>query len=619
MKQPTDQNLPIEEKISKSLMQTAQTAEEIERQFLNLIINNVEDIPKVIGMVKEEDFTNESNQCLYKAIISAYKKYNGMISFMQIAGEVMQMNYDEKVPIAYIMNIQSLAVTGKTTAFSMAKVMFEVSMIRRLMGFNQWSYDILRSNESKDLEKIISDMKAKLDEITDVPQFQTESIRTVVSEIRHSISEDNEGVDNNFIVSDNEVFNNFFRLASKEMIVIGARQKSGKTKVLISLVKSIFTANKNVAVFWISIEDDKPKIIRNIVSTMCHIPISDIERNKLTHDQRRVVNDCLNIIEGWDMEIHYEKPTVEVAAFKYQRFQKNRKDKFCIFIYDNFNGAVDVERFGDSTVAKSEKVAGAFQSILTGGNQDGAKTMMIILDHLRKDYNKEEAEKVGYRPTQSDLISSERKLSVLTQLVLLNKPGLFKPFVESEDKKPAIFFRDKTVSRKDILSDLIILEMVLNRNGGVSSEDNSILRVQADLGKMRFSFWKENEHCSVVKADVKKDRGIDNPDKLTFEMVRDELHSINPIGDINKLHLEICSMLGKERKDKMGIITFDFLITRYKEYVSYFATLQNDKFTKKENKILSCIEWIFNSEFNNRHIKPSTGDDAARDSYLYNM
>ena len=96
-----------------------------------------------------------------------------------------------------------------------------------------------------------------------------------------------------------------------------------------------------------------PLLLRNMVAAMTGIKVDNIERNRLSPDHRRMVNECYSIIENWDLEIHYEKPTVDVASMKYARFIKNRKERFNIFIYDNFNGAVDVEKNGSNTTERS--------------------------------------------------------------------------------------------------------------------------------------------------------------------------------------------------------------------------------------------------------------------------
>ena len=620
MKPEKEKTQPIEERLLASLRQKESNSSEIELEFLNLLLNNTQDIPKVMALVKEEDFTTEVNKTLFNVIVACYRKYNGPFSSIHLMGEISLMNYTSILPINIILSLQSRAATLNASAVGLAKIIFEISMLRRLLSFASWIYEKCESNDSKDMGILVAEVKAELEKITEIPQFQTESLRTVVSELKQSLNNENQDKSFLSVTTGNKQFDTFFRLCPKEYIVIGARQKSGKTKLLIRLITLIFQHNKNVSVFWISIEDDKQKIIRNMVAAMTGIKVDNIERNRLSPDQRRMVNECYSIIENWDLEIHYEKPTVDVASMKYARFIKNRKERFNIFIYDNFNGAVDVEKNGSNTTERSERVAGNFQTILTNGNQNGYNTMMIILDHLKKDYNRDEAEKVGYRPNQSDLISSERKLSVLTQLVMINKPGIFKTFVDAENKKSTLFYDGKTMSRGDILSRLMIVEMNLNRNGGIdNNEDNAILRINADLGTMQFHIWPDDRHCSITKSDVMNERGIDNPDKLTFEMVRDEFYSLNQIGDIEALHRELSNILGHERKDKLGIITFDFLLTRYKEYVSYFGNLQNDKFTKKENQIEKGTEWIFKGLYNNRYIKPTTGDDAARDSYLYNI
>jgi len=134
-------------------------------------------------------------------------------------------------------------------------------------------------------------------------------------------------------------------------------------------------------------------------------------------------------------------------------------------------------------------VAGQLHQLRLKSNSDGYNTCIVVLDHLSKSLFDKGLD-TGYRPTESMLKGSGKKIEILTSLLSINKLGLYQELVDQYKDMPVKELSDgKEWSMDDILKQLTIYEVIKSRNA--TCEAGNPVRFLADLGTMQFTDWQE--------------------------------------------------------------------------------------------------------------------------------
>jgi hypothetical protein len=133
------------------------------------------------------------------------------------------------------------------------------------------------------------------------------------------------------------------------------------------------------------------------------------------------------------------------------------------------------------------KVASKIQSLGAHLKHMGYNSCIFVVDHLKKEI--ELGLEYGFRPSTKDLKGSERKYAILTQLILINRPGKNRQLIDEERDSPPIEINGKKIKRTDLLDHLIILERTEARNGKDTGE-SIISRIYSEISTMQFKNLK---------------------------------------------------------------------------------------------------------------------------------
>ena len=182
-----------------------------------------------------------------------------------------------------------------------------------------------------------------------------------------------------------------------------------------------------------------------------------------------------------------------------------------------------------------------------------------------------------------------------------------------ERGKPSIKVNGQTYSREEILENLLIFELVANRNGSIL-ENKTLIRFTASMENMQFTEWTD----AAVSSDEFDEYEERNITDLSSEQFVAEFYSKFPSGDRDKCYLGVKYELGKE--DAFGnLITLDYLINKYTKYYNVKKELFNGKFTRKENVIVDIWDFCQKKMYDQNFDTVSTKKEETRDFYLYGL
>jgi len=433
-------------------------------------------------------FYKEGHALIYKAF-KALVKDKLAIDIKTTAVKLMSMNKIEAVGGALYLSQITTAVGSGSNMETHARIVFQEYVKRELIMLYNSNIKDLYSGE-KDIVEIRDNVDGKTSDLF-ITMNDAISAKMAISKTKKMARDIKEAKTQPTKKTYTE-FDKIFLFAPDELIWVGAMRKSGKTKTTVFLMKHLLEKNpvEDIAVRWFSMEDPIENIWAHFGSIETGIEITKIigknkDGRKLTDDELDRFEGALDKYEHKDLDITYGRYTVDKLITESKNFVDKRRDKLNIIIVDNFYILAQGAK-GNNTTEKESYIADKLQDLKTQTNENGRKTVIYVIDHLKKvsDLN---AIKIAFRPTQDDLKGSGRKGDVLTQLISINKPAQSKEILAEEKSKGKILINGKNFERTTLIKRLIIYESLIERN----NDGDSMLKMMADLGTMKFMDFKE--------------------------------------------------------------------------------------------------------------------------------
>ena len=581
----------------------------LEQLVLYTLLNDPFYFIYILQNLKADDFFKPEHKDLFSIVSDMYKRDGVVLNSYLIMSEMIKKGMDYSI-------IMSLNTVDRPQAnnvqlavklikdFSAARTVLSISTqtIERIHQGEDW-YEVCTKNVRK-LEEIAEDYSSKGNRFSINIETAFDEIKSIMENKRPR------GLELKF-----KKLKAILDLAPDNLIFLAASPKAGKTRLLVALFYQIFTLNEDVAVLWFSGEDSTAKIIRLLISVHTGIP-EEVMLGKsrfLYGEELDQMNAAKDYIKPFDLDVIDEPTHVDEVYMRFSSFCAKRKDKLCILIYDNFNIARDLMHDITAGLEKENAVSSAFQRINTMNNKNGKRSLTIVIDHLSKEYLKKQSFEEGYRPRLEHLKGSNRKYEVVTQLAFLNRPARYKQLMGDERGNPSIKVDGQTYSREEILENLLIFELVANRNGSIL-ENKTLIRFTASMENMQFTEWTD----AAVSSDEFDEYEERNITDLSSEQFVAEFYSKFPSGDRDKCYLGVKYELGKE--DAFGnLITLDYLINKYTKYYNVKKELFNGKFTRKENVIVDIWDFCQKKMYDQNFDTVSTKKEETRDFYLYGL
>lgn len=262
-------------------------------------------------------------------------------------------------------------------------------------------------------------------------------------------------------------FDNIVKLSGNNVILVAAKNGSGKTKLIIYLMMMLFrNYGDKIAAKWYSMEDGDDKIMRNMIAN--NIRLTDDEQmskgHKLTADQLQLIASSANDISKYDIEFVNKQSSIRDIGKDFKKFRAKRKEKDLNFlIIDNLmlledNGAHRTQTEDDVAICK---VIDSW-NIKTDRRGD---PVVILIHHFNDEQIKSINLKNAYRPTEGHVKGNARYRDIATMIWLLNRPGQYADLISEYPGK------------EDVLKQIFLLDVVKNRNS-----KTGFLRFFIDLG-----------------------------------------------------------------------------------------------------------------------------------------
>ncbi len=252
-------------------------------------------------------------------------------------------------------------------------------------------------------------------------------------------------------------FDNIVKLTGNNIILIAAKNGSGKTKFVISLISMLFNRYpKKIGALWYAMEDGDDKIVRNLVAK--RIRLTDEQQMskgyKLKDEQFDLISSMSEEIGKYNIEFVNEKSAIKDIGKNFKKFRsRNKHNELNFLIIDNIMLLADNQnpKYKNQN-EKDDAISGEIDSwnIKTGRKSD---PVVILIHHFTDEQQKEGRLTDAYRPIEKHIKGSSRYRDIATMIMMANRPAQYSGLMAA--------FRNK----KDILNNLFLLDITKNRNG----------------------------------------------------------------------------------------------------------------------------------------------------------
>ncbi|NPA33153.1 MAG: replicative DNA helicase [Aquificae bacterium] len=396
--------------------------ETAERAVLGSMLEDPDNIPAVLEILREEDFCNEDHRLLFRVIVQLWTQHGNKWDFVILQNYIKQKNLTDRLPIEWIEELYEEAVSPETLEEA-CKIVKEHSAKRAIIELG--AELIQKAKENKDFHTLIEEAQSKIFSIaesaTSTQYYHVKDVAQEVIRLIHTFKDSDRiitGLPSGFIELDMKTTG----FHPGDLIILAARPGMGKSSFMLSVALNIAKEEqKPVAIF--SLEMSKEQLVMRLLSMLAEVPLFKIRSGTITEEE-------LKRLEGSALELsRYEiylddTPALSTTDLRI-RARKLRKEKNVEFI------AVDYLQLLRPPARKSsrqEEVAEVSRNL-----KALAKELHIPVMALAQ-LSREVEKRSDKRPQLADLRESGQIEQDADLILFLHRPDYYKKRPSPEEE-----------------------------------------------------------------------------------------------------------------------------------------------------------------------------------------
>lgn len=304
--------------------------------------------------------------------------------------------------------------------------------------------------------ELIETTQKQLDFLYDIgSKNTTTTVKTSVYKTFEDIMLRGEGNIKSFYETGNKKFDDIITLSPENIILVAGASGSGKTKWITFVMRRLLDLHSNISILWYAMEDPHDKLMRCFISQSTLLTDQQLlsKNMKLTRDHLHMIMATKKMFDNYDIEFVNKPEYIDNIEKHFHLFCKKKPEKnLKILIVDNYMKLKD-NLVKKNSLEVDDYVAGKIAEIEVTTRK--YHSLVFILHHLTKKQKDGLNLKEAYRPDEEHIRGSSRIVDSSTQVILINRPGMF-------DK-----LKVDMLQYRDILEYLFITEVTKNRNGNL--------------------------------------------------------------------------------------------------------------------------------------------------------
>lgn len=354
---------------------------------------------------------------------------------------------------------------------------------------SQWQYHLsyLKEQFNKELlmelsEQIRKDIGMKSSEellneanslLTDLNAAEVSSIgfKDAFRKAVQNIKEIRAGKTISLLQTGHDRFDDVVSLGLKQILMIAAQKKIGKTRFLVHLMDKLVEHNmNNVAIQWYSFEMQSDEMIRLFLGRKMSLTDKQMLgiNYQLTDDQISRMEAMESSFKSYPIDFVDESANIFGIASRFERYADANRGKVPVLVIDNL-GLIKPHANNDNQ--NEDEIARTLKDL-----RDKTGALIIVLHHLNKESEGKFNITEMYRPKVNHIRGSSRLVDFANKVLLLHRPEFYQDVVKHYAKS----------GEEYLINGLFEVNCALNRNG-----DTGIIDFRHDLAYCLFTDFKK--------------------------------------------------------------------------------------------------------------------------------
>lgn len=409
----------------------------------DVFLNCVEKIPN------EKLFKDSMSRLFWQIFMMIYR--DGAEVHLSVINDILKhTNNDELIPIfdKYVSEIytdedQWEYHLSYLSEQNKKEILLEVSENIRKGIATKSSEEILVETNTMIIELNSSDISSK--------SFK-QSYREAIKSIR-SIAKGNQTY---LLRTGHKRFDDIVSLGPKQIIMLAAQKKQGKTRFLVHLMDRLINHNKSdIEIQWYSFEMQSDEMCRLFISKK--LGLNDKQQLSinytLTDDEMNRMEAAASMFDSYPIDFVDETADIFKICSKFERFAGSKKGKIPVLVIDNL-GLIKPHSKNDNQ--NDDDIARMLKDL-----RDKTNALIIVLHHLSKESEGKFNVTELYRPKVTHIRGSSRIVDFANKVLLMHRPEMYKDVVKHFEKE----------GKGHLIHGLMELDCALNRNGDTGTID----------------------------------------------------------------------------------------------------------------------------------------------------
>jgi replicative DNA helicase len=439
----------------------------LEAIVISGILTNDAALVNILPVLKPEVFYKERYAVICEAVLSLTED-NKPVDIMTVSAKLKAMDKLDEIGGYFALTEIAEQSPNPFHVSEHYRLLMELFFRRKIMNISMLSVT-KSTDETIDVFDVYEWLISEYEEIDiHIGAGQHDSSLSVYQDTIKIIENEAENV--RFYPIDDKGIDSILMLSPGNFVNISGKSGSGKTSFVTYISRMLLNKYDNVSICWYTMEDEPTKILMSFLSPEIKLTHKEMHGKNytLSQEEKEFIKHGAKMFARYDIEFFHKPAFVSHIKAHFQRFCAQRPKRFNILIIDNIMLLRDnqAHRFKSKQHEVDDHIATQLQSIFTNTKAD-YDINVWFLHHLTKDQLRNTNFAEGYRPKEDNIRGSTRYRDMVTQGILINRPGEFNDIV-SHYKETAYY---------KPIQNLMICEVFKNRNG-----ETGFMRYFVDLG-----------------------------------------------------------------------------------------------------------------------------------------
>lgn len=330
------------------------------------------------------------------------------------------------------------------------------------------SEDIRKNISSKSSEELLIEANSLLVDLNS-SEVSAKSFRQSFQETVKNIRNIATGQIVSLLKTGHKRIDNLISFGKKQIILIAAQKKQGKTRFLVHLIDRLVQYNKqDIAVQWYSFEMQADEMTRLYISK--RVGLTDKQllgiNYNLTEDELNRIEAASSHFNDYPVEFVDETLDIFKICSKFERFADANKNKIPVLVIDNLGL---IKPHLKNEVQNDDDISRMIKDL-----RDKTGALIILLHHLSKESEGKFNISEQYAPKVTHIRGSSRISDFANKVLLLHRPEMYRDVVKHYEKEGKIH----------LIEGRIEINCALNRNG-----DTGIIDLKHQIEYCNFADW----------------------------------------------------------------------------------------------------------------------------------